>query len=264
MVSGRVRVPDRLILRDRVGDLGDGLSSASRRWSGARSPTLSGASTPRKNSVMYCSFTSSPSSARVSVRMTSGRAVGAAEERDRRRPRANAHAVRERAVQDDVLLVVHDVRAHVVGGNRPRNLTGRAPRRAGARTPALRRRRRSRPHMPGAPPPSPRTDARLRVARPLRDRSSCHPRRLAAVHRQHLALDEVRPRRAEEEDRARCLLRCRPASERDDLRCPLAVSPRDSERDLDVADGEALACSPPPTPSAASRRSRRRRRSRSP
>ena len=51
----------------------------------------------------------------------------AGEERDRRRQRTNTHAVRERTVQDEVLFVVHDVRAHVVGGNRARNLTGRVP-----------------------------------------------------------------------------------------------------------------------------------------
>jgi hypothetical protein len=48
-------------------------------------------------------------------------------------------------------------------------------------------------------------------------------RRLAAVHGQDLALDEVRPRGAEEEDRARRLLRSRPAAERDDGRRTLSV-----------------------------------------
>ena len=162
-----------------------GSSSASRRWSGARSPTLSGASTPRKNSVMYCSFTSSPSSARVSVRMTTDVPLG--------RPRSatgvacerTAHAVCERPVHDEVLLVVHDVRAHVVGGDRAGNLAGRAPRRAGARTPAA-------DDVVGRVRICPerllrhleRGCSSLRVARPLRDRSSCHPRRLAAVHGQ--------------------------------------------------------------------------------
>ena len=38
---------------------------------GRRSPRLSGVSIPRKNSVTHCSFTSSPSSVRVSVWITS-------------------------------------------------------------------------------------------------------------------------------------------------------------------------------------------------
>ena len=42
-------------------------------------------------------------------------------------PRADTHAGGERLVHDDVLLVVDDVRTHVVRGNRPRRLTGRPP-----------------------------------------------------------------------------------------------------------------------------------------
>ena len=76
----------------------------------------SSACTPRKNSVTYCSFTSSPSSPRVSVLMTSdvpfGRcstATGVA--------RDETHPGLERPMEQHVLLVVHHEAANVAGGD---------------------------------------------------------------------------------------------------------------------------------------------------
>ena len=115
-----------------------GFPSTSRRWSGARSPTPSSAVTPRKNSVTYCSFTSSPSLSRVSVLITSDVPFG--------RARSAIGVARETSVtpgsdgtmQHQVLLVVDDDSA----GCRPALLTAMparsSSRRARSRIQALR------------------------------------------------------------------------------------------------------------------------------
>src|SRR4051812_40874795 len=59
-----------------------------------------------------------------------------------------------------------------------------------------------------------------------------HARELAAGHVQHLPVHVVRPRRAQEEDAAGCLLRCGRAAERDQHRRHRAHLLRDAELDV--------------------------------
>src|SRR5919106_2275491 len=64
-----------------------------------------------------------------------------------------------------------------------------------------------------------RSDARVFSSRRVQgDPSARHPRELPAGDVQHLAMDEVRPRRAEEEHAAGGLLRRAGPPERDDVR----------------------------------------------
>ena len=86
VVSRRLRVPDRLVLRDRVGDLGDGLFLGLEAVVGrALADALRRLDTPEelRDVLLVHELAVLGPSLRPE---DEGRAVGAAEERDRRRP----------------------------------------------------------------------------------------------------------------------------------------------------------------------------------
>ena len=163
---------------------------------------------------------SSPSSVRVSVRDHERRPVRACRGARPASPasgRLSSPAI-ERSVHDDVLLVVDDPfgrassEATVRDAGPIASQTGTSAKTGPPTTSSV-----ASAYAPERLVRRPRT--RCVVARPyrsLRGRSSdVIPVVWPPFTREHLALDEVRPRRAEEEDRAGGLLGRAPAAERD-------------------------------------------------
>ena len=161
--------------------------------------------------------------------------VRTCEQRDRRACTDERHPGLERPVQKEVLLVVHDPGAHIVGCDRARSEGDRLP----------------PPERPRTPAP-PRTSSVASAYARSASAVTCVPMLVGSDGRvasrsklirvipviwppltvKHLAVNEVRPRRAEEEDRAGSLLRRPGPAERDDRRGQLAHLRRDAERDL--------------------------------
>ena len=259
MVARRVGVAVRLVVRrPPARSRRAGPTRGPPREAGGRrgcSPRLSGASMPRKNSVTHCSFTSSPSSVLVSVWITSAEPLPRCEERDGRGGRDERHPGLDRPVQHHV-LARSGRRACAPRRSRLASTPGAIASQTGtiAKTGVATRRprcgegRRSPRRSRGSPRPSPRSAPRRpRDAEPVDGRScsSCVAHTVIPVVWPPLAVitwpvDEVRPRRAEEEDRPGGLLGRGGTAERDDLRRHLAHLLGDPERDLDVAARERL------------------------
>ena len=130
VVARRGRVPDGLILGDRVRDLGEGRALGCEAMVGSAFADALGrlhASEELGHVLLVHELAVLRSCLRPD---DDRRPVRAPEDRDRRRPGADSHPGLERPVEEQVLLVVDDVWAHVLRGHALGRTTRRLPGRA--------------------------------------------------------------------------------------------------------------------------------------